>query len=64
MAALAAATIARTFVTSLQGLRFTLLGVQFGEKQLLMMVVGTLMFGVGMGVRRVYRKNLSEGVDI
>lgn len=64
MAAMTAATIGRTFVTSASGLRFSLLGVQIGEKQLLMMIVGLLVGGVGYGVRRIYKKNLADQVDV
>ncbi len=63
LAALTAATVARTFVTSLGGLRITLLGVSFGEKQLLMLIVGVLMVGVGLGIRIIAAKNKAEGVE-
>lgn len=63
LAALTAATLARTFITKLNGLRFTLLGVQFGEKQLLMLLVSVLMLGVGLAVRYIARKNSQEGLE-
>ncbi len=63
LAALTAATLARAFVTRFGGLRFTLLGVPFGEKQLLMLIVGTLMVGVGLGIRAIARKNKTQGVE-
>ncbi|MDI9519696.1 MAG: MFS transporter [Bacillota bacterium] len=63
LAALAAASLARAFVTRLQGLRFTLLGVPFGEKQLLMLVVGALMVGVGFVILRIARVNKLQGLE-
>lgn len=63
LAGLLAATAARTFVTSLNGLRFTLLGIPFGEKQLLMLVVSLLMVGVGLAVRAIWKKNSSQGLE-
>ncbi len=63
LAALTAATVARTFVTQLQGLRFTLLGVPFGEKQLLMLIVGVLMVGVGVVILRIANINKSQGLE-
>jgi MFS family permease len=64
LGALVGAFLARTFVTSLEGLRFTFLGVPFGEKQLLMIITGTLMFGAGFAVRGVFKKNLAEKVEV
>ncbi len=63
LAALTAAFIGRTFVTSLSGLRFTIWGVPFGEKQLLMMIVGVLMLGVGLGIRAIARANIKQGLE-
>lgn len=63
LAALSAATISRAFVTRLQGLRFTFLGVPFGEKQLLMLIVGTLMVGVGLTILRIARVNKRQGLE-
>ena len=64
LAAMCAATIGRSFVTGLNGLRFNFLGVQFGEKQLLMMIVGMMVFGISFGVRAIYKKNLATGADV
>ncbi|MHC1785893.1 MAG: MFS transporter [Christensenellales bacterium] len=64
LGALMAATLSRAFVTSLEGLRFNLLGVTFGEKQLIMLIAGCLMFGVGFGIRVVYKKNLAAQADV
>ena len=63
LAALIAATLARSFVTSLSGQRFELLGITIGEKQLLMLVVGLLMVGVGLSIRLIARKNIKEGLE-
>ena len=63
LAALTAATLARSFVTRLGGLRFTLLGVPFGDKQLLMLIVGVLMAGVGLAIGAIARKNKKEGLE-
>lgn len=63
LAALTAAFIGRTFVTSLEGLRFTIWGVPFGEKQLLMMVVGVLMLGTGLGIRAIARANIKQELE-
>ncbi|NLE69597.1 MAG: hypothetical protein GX611_05340, partial [Clostridiales bacterium] len=63
LAALTAATLARAFVTRLGGLRFTLLGVPFGEKQLLMLIVGALMVGVGLAIGAIAKKNIKEGLE-
>lgn len=63
LAALTAATLARSFVTRLGGLRFTLLGVPFGEKQLLMLIVGALMVGVGLAIGAIAKKNIKEGLE-
>ncbi len=61
LAALAAATISRTFVSGLGGLRFHILGVPFGEKQLLMLMLCFLMLGGGFLVRFLYQKNKVQG---
>lgn len=63
LAALAAAMLSRTFVTRLHGLRFHLLGVQFGEKQLLILIVGILMAGVGLAVWRIAAINKRQGLE-
>lgn len=63
LAALTAAAIARTFVTRMQGLHFTLLGVPFGEKQLLMLIVGFLMVGVGLAILQIARVNKRQGLE-
>ncbi len=63
LAALAAATLARAFVTHFHNLRFSLWGVPFGEKQLLMLIVGFLMLGVGLGIFAVYRRNKKQGLE-
>jgi len=64
LGALSAAVLATSFVTALSGLRFGLFGVVFGEKQLLMLIVGVLMIGVGFGVRHVYQKNLAAQTGV
>ena len=61
LAALAAATISRTFVSGLGGLRFHIFGVPFGEKQLLMLMLCFLMLGGGIAVRYIYRRNKGQG---
>ena len=61
LAALAAATIARAFVSGLGGLRFHLFGVPFGEKQLLMLIIGIFMLAGGIMIRFIYRKNKAQG---
>ncbi len=63
LAALTAATLGRAFVTRFHSLRYTLLGVPFGEKQTLMLVVGTLMLGVGLMILRVARVNRRQGLE-
>lgn len=63
LAALAAATLGRTFVTRLSGLRYSLLGVPFGEKQTLMLVVGSLLFLVGLAVLHLARLNNKQGLE-
>lgn len=64
MAAMSAAAIGRGFVTGLNGLRFKFLGIQIGEKQLLMMIVGLMMLAVSFGILRIYKKNLADNVDV
>lgn len=64
LAAMSAATIGRSFVTALNGLRFQVAGIQFGEKQLLMLIVGMLVVGVSFGVRAIFKKNLAIGADV
>jgi hypothetical protein len=64
LGALSAAILATSFVTALSGIRFALFGVVFGEKQLLMLIVGVLMVGVGFGVRHVYHKNLTTQANV
>ena len=61
LAAVLTSIVARTFVTGLGGLRFTLLG--FGEKQLLMLVVGISMLGVGAAIRDLARRNRAQGLQ-
>lgn len=61
LAALAAATISRTFVSGFGGLRFHIFGVPFGEKQLLMLMLCFLMLGGGFLVRFLYQKNKVQG---
>lgn len=61
LAALFAATIARAFVSGLGGLRFQILGFPFGEKQLMMLILGFLMLAGGFIIRRIYRKNKEQG---
>lgn len=63
LAALTAATLARAFVTNLHSLRFHLLGILFGEKQLLMLIVGGLMLGVGLMVLRLAALNKKQGLE-
>ena len=63
LAALSAATLSRFFVTRLSGLRFSIMGVPFGEKQLLMLIVGFLMVGVGLVVYRIAMLNRSQGLE-
>lgn len=63
LAALTAATLGRSFVTGLRHLRFQLLGVPFGEKQTLMLLVGLLMVGVGVVILRVARLNQKQGLE-
>lgn len=63
LAALTAATLARSFVTSLKDLRFHILGIPFGEKQLLMLIVGVLVFIVGLVVLRIAAINQSQGLE-
>ena len=64
LGALSAAVLATSFVAAFSGMRFALFGVVFGEKQLLMLIVGVLMIGVGFGVRHVYQKNLATQVNV
>lgn len=64
MGALSAAVFATAFVSAFSGLRFRLMGVTFGEKQVLMLIVGVLMAGIGFGVRRVFKKNLAAQADV
>ena len=61
LAALFAATIARAFVSGLGGLRFQILGVPFGEKQLMMLMLGFLMLAGGFIIRRIYQQNKAQG---
>jgi MFS family permease len=63
LAALSAATLARAFVTRFHGLRFSLFSVPFGEKQLLMLIVGFLMIGVGLGILAIWHKNKQQGLE-
>lgn len=63
LAAVATSMLARTFVTGLGGLRFTLLGVSFGEKQLLMLIVGISMLGAGLVIRALGRRNQAQGLQ-
>lgn len=63
LAALAAATLSRYFVQRFHGLRFTLLGVPFGEKQLLMLIVGVLMALAGLVILRVAGVNRRQGLE-
>ncbi len=63
LAALTAATLARTFVTGLSGLRFNFLGVPFGEKQLMMLIVGVLVSIVGVVVLRIAALNKKQGLE-
>lgn len=63
LAAFAAATLARAFVTHFHSLRFSLWGVPFGEKQLLMLIVGFLMIGVGLGILAIWHKNKKQGLE-
>jgi len=39
------------------------MGVPFGEKQLLMLIVGFLMVGVGLVVYRIAMLNRSQGLE-
>ncbi len=64
LGALSAAMISRAFVTNLEGLRFSFLGVGFGEKQLIVLITGVLMVGVGLGIHWVYKKNLAAQVEV
>lgn len=63
LAGFLAASLARAFVSSLQGLHFSLIGVPFGEKQLLMLLVGVLMLGAGFAVRFIWRINVQQGLE-
>ncbi|HSK69031.1 MAG TPA: MFS transporter [Candidatus Limnocylindria bacterium] len=63
LGAFAAASLSRAFVTGFHTLRFTLLGVPFGEKQLLMLIVGFLMAGVGFAILRVAKTNIRKGLE-
>lgn len=61
LAALFGATLSRAFVAGLSGLRFHIFGVPFGEKQLLMLIIGFLMLGGAMIIHHVYRLNKTQG---
>lgn len=61
LAALAAATISRAFVSGLSGLRFHIFGIPFGEKQLLMLIIGAFMLSGGIAIQFIYRKNKAQG---
>lgn len=61
LAALFGATLSRAFVAGLSGLRFHIFGVPFGEKQLLMLIIGFLMLGGGIVIHYLYKLNKSQG---
>lgn len=61
LAALLSAVISRSFVAGLSGLRFHLLGVPFGEKQLLVLLIGVMMLGGAMIIHHIYRLNKTQG---
>lgn len=63
LAALTAATISRFFVPALHGLRFRLLGVPFGEKQLLVLLVGFMVAATGLMVLRIEKINRQQGLE-
>ena len=64
MGALAGVTLSRFFVTRLEGIRVTLLRVEMGEIQLMMLLTGFLMLCAGLTVMHIYRRNLREGKEI
>lgn len=57
LGALVGAFLSRTFMTAFEGTSFMLLGIPFGEKQVMMMAVGFLMLGAGLAVRAIYNRN-------
>lgn len=61
--ALIAASISRHMITSYQGFKLQIFGATLGEKQLLMLIVGTLIFLFSMVVFSVYRRNKKEGYE-
>ena len=61
LAALFGATRSPAFVSGLSGLRFHIFGVPFGEKQLLMLIIGFLMLGGGIVIHYLYKLNKSQG---
>lgn len=63
MGALAGVTLSRFFVTRLEGIRVTLLRVEMGEIQLMMLLTGFLMLCAGLTVMHIYRRNLREGKE-
>lgn len=63
LGALVGAFLSRTFMTAFEGMSFTLYGIPFGEKQVMMMVVGFLMFGASFAVRMVHKRNALEKVE-
>ena len=63
LGALVGASVSRAFMTAFEGTSFSLLGIHFGEKQVMMMVVGFLMLGAGFTVRMVYQRNELEKVE-
>jgi hypothetical protein len=63
LGALVGASVSRAFMTAFEGASFSLLGIHFGEKQVMMMVVGFLMLGAGFTVRMVYQRNELEKVE-
>ena len=63
LGALVGASVSRAFMTAFEGTSFSLLGIHFGEKQVMMMVVGFLMLGAGFTVRMVYQRNALEQAE-
>ncbi len=63
LGALVGAFLSRTFMTAFEGTKFNLLGIPFGEKQVMMIVVGILMMGGGFVVRMIHKRNTLEKVE-
>lgn len=63
LGALVGAFLSRSFMTAFEGMRFSLLGIPFGEKQVMMLAVGVLMLGGGYAVRMIHKRNTRENVE-